>query len=346
MLMVSSASKPPPPPLPLHDHNESKVVNPKHRLSANRRSCNAILSTIMITLFTSTFLMVVAATPNMTWWMLLLNIVFIIVLWYILVLFSRRITAVQYACTTTESQRARAYSIGVTLLQISIFVFYLYVVLYAPQNNLCVSMNTVIQKIASVPCPWDKALSIQSLCTRAQYDLATTICLFPKLAQSPRLCLLPVSLFLNTSSATLLTTDDLNHLCDTMHLHNDTHTNATTTTTITPWMTSHLSDDGKAIHVMWSASTVSDPSSDYVVYLRQASIQCNLLSRSFCLVPGSLPPFLTPDSKYIINVRSTNVDELTSFLWTILFQFVSLVPYLIVWTQQQCRHRCCWRRSK
>lgn len=216
------------------------------------------------------------------------------------------------ALTVQRHPRGTRCVLIANLFSITWIAAYLYLRLYAGSANLCISLSLLLSTVESVACPW--AVPIGASCTSAQFQLVVQgACLYPNLIQQPLVC--PLNYTANPTTST----------CSTYLEYSIGPTIGGSTGILVTWSSGNNTD---GLGVPTGLAFSND------------ALQCNFLSRAFCILPTTLPPFLSTDGDGRITVTDSSAAEVTTFLLNFVWPMLTLLGYLSIVVYRCARHCC------
>lgn len=193
-----------------------------------------------------------------------------------------------------------------TLSMIGYIFGYFYLVIHKLQaDNPCVSLTTIVNSFRQVSCPWQS----QYQCSQAEFGIDS--CTYPVLVNTPTLT--PVE-SVSYTEVRLMTTSSINN---TMHV---------------TWQMEPISSTNM---------TVQNVTMIYPGY----PLLCNLLSRSFCITPTKLPPYLGTDENNQLIVVQSSSSDIQEFMFSFIWPFITALGYMSILLYRCIRHRCPIRRT-
>ena len=302
-------------------------------------TCTSISTSLLITVVFILFVTVVTAPPTQSPAKTAGILLGIVASWIGLIFIAKLLNGIaKLACWKSE-----IVQFGRHLLTIAWIVGYIYIALYSPVNT-CVSLSSVASSVRSITCPWTDGSAIassaaQPQCVAANFDLEISgLCTGTQIINRGRLCTTA------TTSAALANTNNntIDYNANATLLEQQQQPNNTCV-----WVPDNDPNgrvavqvvDSTRIEVVWQNSSVPMQLS------LSESIVCGASTKSFCVFPVALPPFLGTaggGSKGLV-FRPTTAANILSFLSNFLGYAIVLILYICIvivrLTQKRCRRK-------
>jgi hypothetical protein len=348
-----------------------------HELKSIRaqQTCSTILLTILMSFVTITMMMTVLALPTQSWYYVIGNSILVLIVMLLQIVIYRSLVR----CQQSERWSKRSGLVSY-VTNFSLFGFYLYVCFVNPDQNLCVSLSSVLSTIENIPCPWDISATLNNMCISSEYESDLGLCISPTLMQQAKLCTIP-----SEKMSMLSSLNDVSVWCEaslaipatsTTQLPSQV-TNSTndlgllfaSLSNISDWMTVEISttqttsnkirfkfsyvNTSRVQELLSSSSSSLSSSLDASLTMRinsqqpafayfgDQALQCTLLTRQFCIVPTTLPPFIGTDSSSLITFQQSSWNEVVTYIWSIGRIILSLCVCLFA-IIYRCVRRCCY----